>query len=159
MPAIIIPEIKQPQVDINVKYTDISMDIEVNNHATDENLFKPINSSDIERSVDEQAIKNSLVNIFNTIPGQKVLNPEFGLNLKKFLFDPLTEFTAQRISETIFNGITRWEPRVKIINIDVQKNVRDMQFTISLTLSIPKLSNSRVSFTGILTQEQFTPST
>jgi phage baseplate assembly protein W len=156
MPSIVIPEIQQPRIETAVTYTDLTMDVEVNNLATDDNLFKPENSSDISVSVDEQAIKNSLVNIFNTIPGQKVLNPEFGLDLKRFLFEPLTSFTAQRISETIFNGIRRWETRVDIVNIDVQQDYSNYQFTISLTLRIPKLSNSNVSFTGILSQEQFT---
>tara|TARA_R110000824_G_scaffold15095_3_gene63719 strand:+ start:902 stop:1381 length:480 start_codon:yes stop_codon:yes gene_type:complete len=159
MPSIVIKEIQQPRVDTNTTYTDITMDIEVNNLATNDNLFKPINSSDIDISVDEQAIKNSLVNIFNTIPGQKVLSPEFGLDLKRFLFEPLTSFTAQRISETIFKGISRWESRVEIINIDVQRDIANTQFTVSLTLRIPKLSNSSVSFTGILSQEQFTQTT
>jgi phage baseplate assembly protein W len=140
-------------------YTDVTMDIQPNDLQRNDSLYKPVNSTDIAISVDEGAIKNALVNLFNTIPGQKVLQPEFGLNLKTFLFDPITDFTAKFIGETIFKGIARWEKRVKIVNIDVRQDYDNYQYVISLTLLIPKLSNSSVKFTGILTREQFTQTT
>lgn len=158
MPTINIQEISRPRVSDTVTYTDISMDARVNNLSTPGNLYKPKNSNDIEISKDSLAIMNSLTNIFNTTPGQKVLNPEFGLDLKRFLFEPLTDFTSQRIAETILDGLTRWEPRVEIVNINVLKDIDNWQFEISLTLSIPSVNNSVISFTGILSQEQFTPS-
>lgn len=140
-------------------YTDVTLDIKPNDLQQNSNLYKPTNSTDIDVSVDEGAIKNALVNLFNTIPGQKVLNPEFGLDLKKFLFEPLTDFTAQVIGETIYKGIARWETRVLITNIDVRQDYDNYQYVISLTLLIPKLSNSSVKFTGLLTREQFTETT
>ena len=157
MPAINIPEI-EPKVTVKkaATYVDVTMDLKENNMQLDDNLYKPVDSTDIDVSVDEGAIKNSLVNLFNTTPGQKVLQPEFGLELKRFLFEPLTDLTAKLIAETIYKGIARWETRVQIGNVDVQKDYDNRQFEISLTLMIPKLSNSTVSFTGILSQEQFT---
>lgn len=157
MPAIKIQGLSVPKPD-NDRYTyiDVALDIVKNNLLLDTNLYKAETSTDIDVSYDEGAIKNSLVNLFNTTPGEKLLEPEFGLNLKRFLFDPLTEITAQMIGETIYNGINRWEPRVTITNVDVKRDVANFQFTISLTLLIPKLSNTEISFTGILTKEQFT---
>ena len=107
-------------------------------------------------SKDELAIKNSLVNLFNTTPGEKILNPEFGLNLKRFLFEPLTDLTARIIGETIYEGISKYEPRVRIINIGVIKDIDNQQFDITISIAIPKLSNQKVSFKGTLTKEQFT---
>jgi len=157
MPAIKIPGLAPSRPDdTRYMYTDITLDVVENDLQLQSHLYKPKTSTDIAVSVDEGAIKNALVNLFNTIPGQKVLEPEFGLDLKRFLFDPLTDFTAKFIGETIYNGITRWEPRVRIVNIDVVRDYDNYQFIITLTLLIPKLSNSRVKFTGILTREQFT---
>ena len=157
MPSIKIQGLTVPKDDTGrYTYVDVSLDLAKNDLQLNSYLYKPTNSTDVEVSLDEGAIKNALVNLFNTIPGQKVLQPEFGLNLKKFLFDPLTEMTAQMIGETIYKGISRWEPRVKIANIDVKQDYDNYQFIISLTLLIPKLSNSKVKFTGILTREQFT---
>ena len=157
MPAIKIQGMSIDTDDITgYKYTDITMDIQPNDLQQNSNLYKPVNSTDIEISADEAAIRNAIVNIFNTIPGQKVLNPEFGLDLKRFLFDPLTDFTAKVIGDTIYKGIARWEKRVRIVNIDVRQDYDNYQYVIALTLLIPKLSNSRVRFSGILSREQFT---
>jgi phage baseplate assembly protein W len=157
MPAIKIPGLAPSRPDDDrYMYTDITLDVVKNDLQLQSHLYKPKTSTDIAVSVDEGAIKNALVNLFNTIPGQKVLEPEFGLDLKRFLFEPLTDFTAKFIGETIYNGITRWEPRVRIVNIDVVRDYDNYQFIITLTLLIPKLSNSRVKFTGILSREQFT---
>jgi len=157
MPAI---KIQGMSVDTDIitgsTYTDITMDAQPNDLQMNSNLYKPTNSTDIAVSVDEGAIRNSIVNIFNTIPGQKILNPEFGLDLKRFLFDPLTDFTAKVIGDTIYKGIDRWEKRVRIVNIDVRQDYDNYQYVIALTLLIPKLSNSRVNFTGMLSREQFT---
>ena len=160
MPAINISNIEQPIVSENkTTYVDVKLDLEQNDLQLPGNLYKPSTSDDIVVSTDEAAIRNAIVNIFNTIPGEKVLNPEFGLSLNKFLFDPLTELTAQIIGEEIYNGLARWETRVKIKNIDVQTDIENRQFEISLTLQIPKLSNQDISLAGVLTQEQFTETT
>ena len=44
--------------------------------------------------------------------------------MKQWLFQPLDEFTAQEIGETIVDGIKRYEPRVvvKNVNIDIVSN-------------------------------------
>ena len=160
-----MPAIKLQGISANINkttgytYTDVTLDIKSNDLQLNTNLYKPVNSTDIAISVDEGAIKNALVNLFNTIPGQKVLQPEFGLDLKTFLFDPLTEYTAKVIGETIYKGIARWEKRVHISNIDVKRDYDNYQYIISLTLLIPKLSNNTVTFTGLLTREQFTQTT
>ena len=87
MPAINISNIEQPIVSENkTTYVDVKLDLEQNDLQLPGNLYKPSTSDDIVVSTDEAAIRNAIVNIFNKIPGEKVLNPEFGLSLNKFLF-------------------------------------------------------------------------
>ena len=66
------------------------------------------------------------------------------------------DMTANLIGQTIYKGITRWEPRVKILNIKVIKDIENRQFEITLSIAIPKLSNRKVVLTGILNKENFT---
>ena len=157
MPAIKIPNIADPKPDESTfKYSDLVLDVALNDLSSPNNFLKPKSSTDIQAAFDELAIKNSLINLFNTTPGEKILSPEFGLNLKRFLFDPLTDMTANIIGQSIYNGITRWEPRVRISNINVKKDIEQRQFEITLTIAIPNLSNRKIKLTGILTKEQFT---
>jgi len=107
----------------------------------------PINTPrDILVDTDLDAIKNSISNLFNTIPGQKLLSPNYGLSLKQYLFEPVTTSTANMIGETILNGITRFEPRVVVDKIKVSGNSDDKQYTITLIIRVPLLS-SRDSLT------------
>ena len=107
----------------------------------------PVNTPrDILVDNDIDAIKNSISNLFNTIPGQKLLSPNYGLSLKQYLFEPVTTSTANIIGETILNGITRFEPRVVVDKIKVSGNSDDKQYTITLIIRVPLLS-SRDSLT------------
>ena len=122
-------------------YKDLKLDFEEDNILTD--------------NLDEAAIKNSLINLFTTFPGQKLLSPNYGLSISQFLFMPLTNDTAEQIGEMILHGIKLYEPRVSVVNINVNMNILHEQYEITLTLRIPQLSNSTVRFDGILQQPGF----
>lgn len=155
MPTIKITNIQDASPSKDYRYSDITMELQPSKAVAGDSLYKEPVSTDLMGSYDEQAIKNSLINLFNTTPGEKLLNPTFGLNLKRYLFEPVTDLTARIIGETIYEGITTFEPRVKIGNISVKKNIEQQQFEITISISIPKLSNRSVSFKGVLTKEQF----
>jgi len=146
----------QPIVDnIGYKFKDISLDIHENANLTGVGLYSGSNTTDIEDSLDFQAVTNSITNIFNTTPGEKILSPYFGLNLKQYLFDPISVNTAENIGDTIILGITRWEPRVRVDKVDVLIDFDQQQFEITLRLSIPSLNNSNMSLTGTLSNSGF----
>jgi phage baseplate assembly protein W len=109
-------------------YTDLHLDI----------IGYPIGAPrDILVDNDLDAIRNSLSNLFSTVPGQKLLNPTYGLNLLQYLFEPVTTNTANIIGETILNGITRFEPRVTVDKVRVVGNAEANEYNITLTLRIP----------------------
>ena len=112
--------------------------------------------TDIRDSKDEAAIQNSISNIFNTNPGEKLLDPEFGLALKRYLFDPLSEDIAQNIGQTIMTGLARYEPRVLINSITVIPDFDQNQYIITLYISIPVLNISDAQYNGELNTEGFT---
>ena len=65
-------------------YTDLTLDLKTN-YTLDPKLEAKDTIKDLEVSNDIAAIKNSLFNLFTTIPGQKILNPVYGLNILQFL--------------------------------------------------------------------------
>jgi phage baseplate assembly protein W len=102
----------------NPVYVDLHFDIELaksvglgNNSA---------NSKDIVVDTNVEAIKNSIRNIFNTRPGEKVLNPEFGCSLEKYLFDAVSNLGAQAIGDDISTALATFEPRVTLIKLYVE---------------------------------------
>ena len=109
---------------------------------------------DLEFSYDEDAIKNSLMNIFRTVPGQRFLLPEFGCNLAAFLFQPITDLQGEVIGRTIYRAIELWEPRVNIDNITVVGKPDQNQYDITIQVSIPRLKK-RTNLTGVLSENGF----
>ena len=136
-------------------FRDFAFDLEDGNVPSRTNLFKSNDSTDVIASYDEGAVKNSLKNIFNTNPGEKLLNPEFGLSLKRYLFSPLTQDLAETIGDEIVSGIEKYEPRVILNNVDVYVDFDDNQYLISLTLTIPPLNISQKKYNGIINQSGF----
>jgi phage baseplate assembly protein W len=162
-------------------YKDLHFDIEQEINLTADSRESP-KGKDIKMSLDENAIKNSIINIFNTNPGERFLIPEFGINLKRYLFKSVTDDTARSIGETILAGLERWEPRIRIDNITVMaRNVgrvvaRDTgrfsdtmsrylqmpagedEYIVNIAISIPILRH-RTNLEGVLTQQGFREST
>jgi len=98
-------------------YVDLHLDLTIQ-----ENIgtgFKSFESKDIKVDTDIQAIKNSIRNIFTTKKGEKILDPNFGCSLEKFLFEAVSQVDAKVIGDTIYEAITQYEPRVEIVKIYV----------------------------------------
>tara|TARA_R110002110_G_scaffold16764_8_gene72163 strand:- start:897 stop:1373 length:477 start_codon:yes stop_codon:yes gene_type:complete len=155
MPSINLDILKKQQSTESHLYRDLRLDLDEAAIITNSGLFRKPTFVDIEASYDEAAIKNSLSNLFTTMPGQKLLNPEYGLNLAQFLFIPASQTMAQMIGNRLLEGIQEYEPRVSVVNINVSVDEEAAEYEIDLSLKIPKLSNTPISFTGILQQPGF----
>ena len=134
-----IPE----QTESKFKYKDIVFDLVEDERPNSTSLYNKITNTDIRHTVDEGAIMNSIKNIFTTRPGDKLLSPTFGLDLSKWLFEPIDEYRAREIGEVIHTGIERFEPRVKLKNVIVLTDPENHSYRITLSILIPKLNISR----------------
>lgn len=133
-------------------YSDLHLDI-----AEDKSVGNTV-LRDIKADYDLAAISNSLTNLFNTIPGQKLLAPTYGLDLSRFLFEPVSEATGRAIGDAIVSGITTFEPRVRVVRVYVKGIPDDYSYEITLIISIPSLNIKEISISGDLTQQGFTVS-
>ena len=100
----------------------------------------PTPGADIRASFDIGAIRNSLQNLFGTSPGQRFLFPEYGLDLKAFLFSPITEANGNVLGNRIYAGISTWENRVRTKNVQVNLDPDNNQYIINIILDIPSLN-------------------
>jgi phage baseplate assembly protein W len=135
-------------------YSDLHLDLEYE-YLLNNELHKIPEIKDIKVDYDLAAIKNSIINIFLTIPGQKILNPFFGLNLIQYVFEPCDEYTAQLIGQRIQAGITTFEPRVILTKIQVISQPSSQSYQITLVINIPTLNTSGLQIVGTLSQSGF----
>ena len=100
----------------------------------------------VDKLVNVNAIKNSLHNIFSWTPGERILNPEFGSNLRKLLYEGITDFNQEQIIAEIRHSVSQWEPRVQIDNIVKLTDIDDKENnTVHLRIiySIPTLTTEQ----------------
>ena len=131
------------QTESKFKYKDIVFDLVEDERPNSTSLYNKVTNTDLRYTADEGAIMNSIKNIFTTRPGDKLLSPTFGLDLSKWLFEPIDEYRAQEIGEMLHAGIEKFEPRVRLKNVTVLTDPENHSYRITLSIMIPKLNISR----------------
>ena len=99
-------------------YTDLSLDLALNYTRSNE-LEKELQIKDIITDKDIGAIRNAFISLLTTSPGEKILNPIFGINFGDLLFLPVNEERAGVIGGNIITNMSRFEPRIKVINLEI----------------------------------------
>jgi phage baseplate assembly protein W len=133
---IVFPKVEK--VNENFTYSDLHLDLQVQQLVTNESA-KLTQQQDVVADFDLGAIRNSIINIFLTSPGDKLLNPEFGIDLRDYLFFGVTDTIASSIYDDIYNNITRFEPRIVLSKLQVIPDYDNQQYTINMSISVPLL--------------------
>jgi phage baseplate assembly protein W len=122
----------------NSTYTDLHLDLKMS-VAVGTKLKSGV-SNDIKISFDENAIANSIFNCIYTKPNEKVLDPNFGMNLETFLFEPMSETNGDYIGRYILNRLSILERRINITKVLVNVLFDENIYRISLFYEIPSLN-------------------
>ncbi|CAB5226356.1 baseplate wedge subunit [uncultured Caudovirales phage] len=141
--------------DLHLDFTPVYGKSPYGAYTQNNELLKEQEIVDIVADYDLGAIRNSLYNIFTTIPGQKILNPYFGLNLMQYVFEVCDEDIANLIGNQIVSGITTYEPRVTLNKVKVTAEPENQQYTINIFFSVPTLGNTSFNLVGILSTSGF----
>ena len=72
-----------------------------------------------------EAVKNNIKSLLNTSVGERYLQPTLGLNLKKYLFEPITEDTNLLIEDEIVGSFRKWLPFVNIKDLKITSEESD----------------------------------
>ena len=67
----------------------------------------------------QEAIKSNLVNWFLTNKGERPLNPDFGGNLRQFIFQQINNDTLDFLQEDINNQLATYFPGVIVDDLEV----------------------------------------
>ena len=67
-------------------------------------------------------IKSNLINLLLTAKGERVLNPNFGCNIKKQLFENINAGTEQKVINSIIEAVNTFIPEIQLLNIVVNPN-------------------------------------
>lgn len=154
MASIVITDLNKFPEERDYTYKDLEFDLDIS-YTKSNSLNSYKEQKDISGDLDVSAIKNSIFNIFTTIPGQKILNPIFGLNLLYFLFSGISSNNARLLGDTIFKGLNKFEPRIKVENINITTDFENQQYIIDMLLSVPSLNITGLEVKGTLAESGF----
>ena len=82
------------------------------------------------------AITRSIRNIVLTIPGEKFFDTDFGSNVSNLLFENVDDITASQIQEEIEFSINNYEPRVKLLDVQVIADNDNASFDTIITYEV-----------------------
>lgn len=55
-----------------------------------------------------------------TAPGERVMRPQFGCRIWDLVFEPINANTLGLMSEAVKDAVSQWEPRVDLVDVDVE---------------------------------------
>ncbi|WP_150048150.1 MULTISPECIES: GPW/gp25 family protein [Methylomonas] len=109
----------------------------------------------LEWSRDDASVREAMLNILLTRPGERLQRPTFGGGLLNFVHQPNNETTRHLIAQVVRKSLQQWEPRVVVDEVlvqaspasvaDVHINIRyklrhsqrPAEFGFTLNLSVP----------------------
>ena len=93
-------------------------------------------TNDVVVSKDASAIKQAIVNLLLTNKGERLMNPNYGSDIRKYLFEPLDYGTSYLIKGNIESTISKFEPRISVLRISCKPNYDDNGFDVEMTYRI-----------------------
>lgn len=73
----------------------------------------------------DAAVRQSVLMLLTTTPGERVMRPEYGCDLQQLVFSPNDATTHGLAIHYVRRALTRWEPRVEILFLDAEANPED----------------------------------
>jgi phage baseplate assembly protein W len=95
-------------------------------------FIKHPNTKDVTILKDLDSVKQSIKNLILTSRGERPFNPNLGSGIRALLFEPADFFTSIDLQEAIEETVLNFEPRVNLLNVDVDAEEDFNRFKVSI---------------------------
>lgn len=75
---------------------------------------------------DDKSVREVILNILLTRPGERLMRPEFGAGLLDFVHQPNNQTTRHLLADVVHKAIERWETRIELEGVDVLADADDL---------------------------------
>ncbi len=96
----------------------------------------------VEMVSNEDDIYQSLEILLSTGLGERVMQPEYGSDLSKLIFEPIDVTFESLIKDRISDAILYHEPRITVDNIELERKETEGLINISIDFTV-RTTNSR----------------
>lgn len=88
-------------------------------------------AGEIATAAYEEDVRQAILIILQTNPGERVMRPNFGAGLRDFLFEPVDATTMASLQTRVQESLIDWEPRIDLQSVVVtasqQANTLDIE--------------------------------
>ena len=106
-------------------YKDLDLDFQINSA-----------TKDIQKLTDVESVKRSVRNLIKLNHYEKPFKPEIGSNLRAMLFENITPQINHAISKQIDLLIKNYEPRCRLVQLNVQPDVDRNGYRASISFFV-----------------------
>ena len=83
-------------------------------------------------------VRQSILIILDTEPGERVMRPDFGCGLRRYLMEPNTPATRAAIARDIQAALSVWEPRIVVGTVDVTPTADPSTVLVSIGYTLTR---------------------
>ena len=76
----------------------------------------------IETVGEAEAVRQAILMLISTRPGERVMRPGYGCHLFRLAFAPNDDTTAGLAIHYVRQALERWEPRIEILKLDAERD-------------------------------------
>jgi phage baseplate assembly protein W len=80
---------------------------------------------DLAYAAGAEKVREAILLVLRTEPGERVMRPTFGCGLRRFLAEPNTVATRARLVQQVTAAIEAWEPRVRLREVTATGSAED----------------------------------
>jgi len=91
---------------------------------------------DIVRYTNEAAVNRSIRNLLLTDRGERLYQPDIGSDIRQLLFEPMIASTRDLIRKFVQNTIASYEPRAKVLSVEVLAYEDKNAYAVTVTYMI-----------------------
>lgn len=100
-----------------------------------EMVLNPV-TNDVSRKTNEQAVKESIINLVLTNRGERPFQPELGCDVTSQLFENFTQDTMDTIRRMIYETLEAYEPRADIVGVDVGGKIDSNELKVTIVFMV-----------------------
>jgi phage baseplate assembly protein W len=108
-------------------------------------IFFPFTESDTEfvkqTTTTNDEIRSSLTHLLLTNKGERYYNPDFGTNLRNFIFNPNDDTTYEAMKEEVKTAVSKYFPQLQITDIIINTDPNNER---SANLQIKYINNASI---------------
>jgi len=79
----------------------------------------------IDMVEEDASVRQAILLLLSMTPGERVMRPDYGCNLRRLIFSPNDDTTAGLAIHYVRQALDRWEPRIQILRLDADQHASD----------------------------------